>query len=175
MFKENRDKSNFQWKDLGNIEDGRPNLGDSVPVSVYRLMQFTLRDAIIEKYSPEIADKIFYDAGFLAGKQFCKNILSKNSSTDEFISHLQSKMKEFNIGILRVEELDTDNMHMFFSIEEDLDCSGLEISNETVCDYDEGFIAGIMNEYTGQDFNCREIDCWASGARVCRFEVSKIK
>jgi hypothetical protein len=54
---------------------------------------------------------------------------------------------------------------------EDLDCSGLEVSDETVCDYDEGFIAGIFHEYTGERFSAREVDCWASGERVCRFEV----
>ena len=34
------------------------------------------------------------------------------------------------------------------------------------------FIAGIFREYTGEEFNAREVDCWATGERVCRFEVS---
>ncbi|MEG0016657.1 MAG: 4-vinyl reductase, partial [Gordonibacter sp.] len=41
--------------------------------------------------------------------------------------------------------------------------------NEVVCTYDEGFLAGILNVYSGKTYRVREIDCWANGARVCRF------
>ena len=34
---------NFSWKQLGDIQEGRPNLGNKTDVSVYRLMQFTMR------------------------------------------------------------------------------------------------------------------------------------
>jgi hypothetical protein len=57
-------------------------------------------------------------------------------------------------------------------VAEDLDCSGLPVSGDTVCEFDEGFIAGIFREYAGEEFSAREVDCWASGERVCRFEVS---
>ena len=53
-----------------------------------------------------------------------------------------------------------------------MDCSCLPITGENVCTYDEGFIAGILNEYTGKTYDVREIDCWASGERVCRFKGS---
>jgi predicted hydrocarbon binding protein len=52
-----------------------------------------------------------------------------------------------------------------------LDCSGLPISGDTVCFYDEGFISGILSLYTGRKMKAAEIDCWATGARTCRFEV----
>jgi hypothetical protein len=32
---------NFTWKDLGDIQVGRPNLGPETQVAVYRLMQYT--------------------------------------------------------------------------------------------------------------------------------------
>ena len=58
------------------------------------------------------------------------------------------------------------------TVEEDLDCSGLPVSGETVCDYDEGFIAGVLEAYTKKAFHVKEIDCWASGGRVCRFHAT---
>lgn len=57
------------------------------------------------------------------------------------------------------------------TMDEDLDCSGLPTSGETVCEYDEGFLAGVLGEYTGRTFTAREIDCWAGGERTCRFKV----
>ena len=35
MFAEERDRCQFKWEDLGDVESGRPNLGQSVPVLVY--------------------------------------------------------------------------------------------------------------------------------------------
>jgi predicted hydrocarbon binding protein len=60
-------------------------------------------------------------------------------------------------------------------VSEDLDCSGLPVYGETVCDFDEGFIAGIFHVYTGKEFIVKEIDCWSTGDRTCRFTVNLVK
>jgi hypothetical protein len=76
------------------------------------------------------------------------------------------------IGILRTEKADWANQTLMLTISEDLDCSGLPVSEETVCDFDEGFLAGILAAYSGQEFDVKEINCWLSGGRVCRFAVT---
>jgi predicted hydrocarbon binding protein len=68
-----------------------------------------------------------------------------------------------------------ENMRFTLTVAEDLDCSGLPFTDEVVCQYDEGFIAGILEAYTGKRFFAKEIDCWASGDRVCRFDVKEVK
>jgi predicted hydrocarbon binding protein len=171
MFKEEREELMFDWGMLGDVEEGRPNLGASMDVNVYRLMQFTLRDVLIKQYDTETADRIFYDAGQHAGRLFCKELINKNADFNDFIIELQDKLKQLKIGILRVEKADMDTMNFTLSIAEDLDCSGLPVSDETICTYDEGFINGLFLEYTGQSFDVQEVDCWCSGDRVCRFDV----
>lgn len=42
-------KAGFRWEDLGDITAGRLNLGENMPVIIYRLFQYTLRD-ILEKH-----------------------------------------------------------------------------------------------------------------------------
>lgn len=64
---------------------------------------------------------------------------------------------------------------LVLTVSEDLDCSGLPVFGETVCDYDEGFIAGIFEEYAGKKITAKEVDCWATGDRTCRFEVKPIE
>ncbi len=172
MFKEERDENTFSWKDLGNIEQGRPNLGPLCPVTVYRLMQYTLRDELIKQFDAAKGKEIFTNAGRLAGKEFCRNMLDTKLSFNEFIADLQRKLKDLNIGILKIEKADTDKMRFILTVAEDLDCSGLPLSGETICEYDEGFIAGILDAYTGKEFHAKEVDCWASGDRVCRFAVN---
>jgi predicted hydrocarbon binding protein len=72
-----------------------------------------------------------------------------------------------------MEKLDNETGEIVLTVGEDLDCSGLPVTGETVCSYDEGFLAGVLEAYTGTAYNVREVDCWASGARVCRFKGRK--
>ena len=174
MFKEDRDTPRFQWKDLGDIEAGRPNLGSTTSVAVYRLMQYTLRDILIARYDPDTASEILREAGKLAGTEFCRNILKKYLDFNGFFADLQSQLKVFGVGIMRMEKSDLAGLEFVMTVSEDLDCSGLPLFEETVCEYDEGFIAGVLTVYTGKEFLVREIDCWASGERTCRFTARAI-
>jgi hypothetical protein len=173
MFKEERDSQNFKWDMLGDIALGRPNLGSTVELSIYRLMQYTVRDVMIKEIGVEKADKIFYDAGDLSGREFYKNMITKKGNLNDFIDELQSILKELKIGILRMESADLDKMELVLTLAEDLDCSGLPVSDEAICTYDEGFIRGLLWEHTGKNFKVKEIDCWCSGDRVCRFRATQ--
>ncbi|MDF2930111.1 MAG: 4-vinyl reductase [Anaerospora sp.] len=131
-----------------------------------------MRDVLNREYGCEQASNLLREAGKLAGTEFCKNMIDKNLEFDSFVAQLQKKLAELKIGILRLESADMDKLEFILTVEEDLDCSGLPITEESVCDYDEGFIAGILNEYTGKQFTAKEIDCWATGDRTCRFLVT---
>ncbi len=171
MFKEERNRYEFEWRDIGDIKVGRPNLGAQVPVLAYRLMQYTLRDVLIARLGVEAANKILVEAGRQAGTHFCENLLDRSADLNGFVARLQHVLKEQAIGILRIESMDIENMHFILTVAEDLDCSGLPCTDEVVCQYDEGFIAGILEAYMGIPFLAKEIDCWANGDRVCRFDV----
>lgn len=161
----------FQWDDLGDIELGRPNLGQQLPVVVYRLAQYTMREALVQRYGDETAAKVLWESGWIAGREFCINLLDRNQPLNAFIAQLQVRLKELSIGVLRVEKANLDNLIFTLTVSEDLDCSGLSVSGNTVCDYDEGFIAGLLYAYTGKPFIAKEVDCWATGDRTCRFDV----
>jgi len=175
VFKKVRKHEDFDWADLGNIKEGRGDLGEEMPVLVYRLMQYTMLDELSKTYGLEKANKHFYNAGYLAGSEFTKNVLDTNDEFNDFIASLQKALEELKIGILRIESFDSDTGNIVLTVGQDLDCSGLPITNENVCIYDEGFIAGILETYTGTKYEVREVDCWASGDRVCRFEALAVK
>jgi predicted hydrocarbon binding protein len=169
MFKEEREESSFEWSMLGDIEEGRPNLGALVHVAVYRLMQFTLRDILIRDFGVEVADRVFFDAGKKAGEAYYENVITEKKDLDGLFADLQKTMKDLGIGIFRVESADREKASFVITVAEDLDCSGIPVCDEEICTYDEGFIAGLLLAYSGQDFNVKEVDCWCSGGRVCRF------
>lgn len=168
----------FNWDIIGDIEEGRPNLGRMVDITLYRLLQYTFRDVAERQLGTETCDKLFYDAGLLAGRFFFDRFMAEHAKAElnDFVAELQKKLKELGIGILRIEKADIESGQFILTVSEDLDCSGLPDIGIEVCNYDEGFIAGIFQKYTGEnDFFAKEIDCWASGDRTCRFEVKKNK
>lgn len=162
----------FCW-DLLGIEDGRPNLGTKVELEMYRLMHFTLRDVLEGKYGREAADEAFFEAGKLAGTEFYARYIDPVASLDEFINKTQKVLKEKNIGILKLEEDLLEQGRVLLTIDEDLDCSGMPETDYETCIYDEGFISALFEQFTRKKWRAREIDCWCTGARTCRFLIKE--
>jgi predicted hydrocarbon binding protein len=164
---------NFSWDLLGDIDLGRPNLGNEIKLEVYRLMQFTLRDVIEAEYGTEKTDKLFYEAGKIAGKAFNEHMLQNCADMKEFVKKLQQTLKDMKIGILRVEYMASDAGKIVLTMDEDIDCSGLPELDFETCIYDEGFISGILEKFTGSEYSVKEVDCWCTGERTCRFSAEK--
>lgn len=162
---------NFSWDQLGDITEGRPNLGSKTSVAVYRLMQYTMRAVLEKEYGEERTRELLLMAGRLAGSEFCKNVLDVSLPLGKFMAQLHKALVDLSVGIMKVEESDPENLKFTVTVSEDLDCSGLPVKGVTVCDYDEGFIEGIFHVYTGRDFTVKEIDCWTTGERTCRFAI----
>lgn len=153
----------------------RDNLGDQIPVTVYRLLEYAIREVLEEHFGKEEQQRIFREAGFRAGEYFAKNFLDITLPINEFLAQLHKELESLKIGVLRIEELDEKTGRFTMTVAEDADCSGLPVLGETVCNYDEGFLSGVLTTYTGRAYTVREVDCWATGDRVCRFcaEVSE--
>ena len=167
----NEQNANFSWQDLGDLIAGRPNLGPTTSVAAYRLMQFTLLDVLRRRIGPVETEKVLYEAGTLAGREFCLNLLDRTLPFDQFIAALQQQLRDHHIGIMRVERVDADQHRFQLAVAEDLERSGMPVTDDTICTYDEGFLAGVFSAYTGQPYVAREVDCWGLGSRTCRFDL----
>ncbi|MDD3402336.1 MAG: 4-vinyl reductase [Hespellia sp.] len=161
----------LKWNALGNIEAGRENLGSSMPVAVYRLMEYSMREALEAELGKDEAARIFRKAGESVGREIAENALDLSQDINGVVAQLQELFKKMQIGVLRIEKLEAQTGTMYMTVSEDLDCSGLPVTGETVCFYDEGMIKGILDAYTSKQYEVREIDCWCTGSRVCRFRA----
>ncbi|MFH0879865.1 MAG: V4R domain-containing protein [Lentisphaerota bacterium] len=171
MFNEERTEFKFEWSHLGDIDKGRPQLGSYTNVAIYRLMQFTLRDACIKHTDVATTSRIFYDAGFNAGRAIYENMLGHPAEFNEFAQKLRELLEAFSVGLLNFEEADLETMSFKLTISEDLDCSGVPEQKESICTFDEGFIAALLESFTGVKFIVKEVDCWCTGNNTCRFEA----
>jgi predicted hydrocarbon binding protein len=167
-------KYEFSWDVVGaDLELARPSMGKTLSVEMYRLLQFTMRDILEQRYGTEIVDTLFFEAGVLAGKSFFERYLQNSADVNTLVKTIQNKFQELGVGIFRVEVADAEGKSFIFVVDEDLDCSGLPDTMDHICVYDEGFIKGILDAYTSSNYKVKEIDCWCSGARTCRFSAEK--
>jgi predicted hydrocarbon binding protein len=138
-------------------------------LEVYRLMQFTLRDVLERRYGEELVDSHFYEAGYLAGHHYYEHLIGPVADLQEFVRRAGQSLLDFGIGILAVEEADVVSGKFVITVSEDVDCSGLPRQNSPICTYDEGFISALLESFSGCKYIVREVDCWTTGARTCRF------
>lgn len=154
---------------------GRGNLGNEIPVFVYRLLEYSMREELSDQFGKEEQIRLFRNAGYRAGEYFARRMLDAALPFPKFFAQLQELAARYRIGVLRIEHMDEDTGTIILTVAEDVDCSGLPLLGETVCNYDEGFISGILSTYTGKEYLVAEIDCWAAGDRVCRFRAETSK
>lgn len=165
-----KEQKKYELADYMDFDiNGRENLGSSIPVSVYRLLEYSVREEVTERFGREIQAEIFRGAGRRAGNYFAQKMLDITLPYNAFIAQLQTRMAELKIGVLRIEKFNQETGRIVLTVSEDVDCSGLPLLGEYICNFDEGFIAEILSVYTGKHYTAEEVDCWATGDRVCRF------
>jgi len=105
---------------------------------------------------------------------FAVHMLKPDEGLNGYIRQIQTVFRDLKIGILRVEETSGDGSRIVVTVGEDLDCSGLPDHGEEICVYDEGFLCGMLEYITGDNWRVEETDCWCTGDRVCRFEAHRV-
>ena len=96
----------------------RGNLGAELPVIVYRMFEFALREELAQRFGKEAQVEAFRGAGRRAGEYFARHFLDMNQPMDQFIGQLQQKMQEFRIGVLRVEDVDEASGKIILTVSE---------------------------------------------------------
>lgn len=59
-------------------ENGRENLGAELPVAVYRLLEYSIREELASRFGKEKQIEIFRSAGFRAGTYFAEKYLDSS-------------------------------------------------------------------------------------------------
>ncbi len=164
----------FSWGRMGDIKAARPTMGEDMKVIVYRLLQQSLMDVLVRNVGTIKSDHYFIESGRLAGYEFAMHELTLEQTFEDFIKQLADTVFKLKIGILTLESYNADTGELSISIANDLDCSGISAQNQAICKFDEGFLAGLLGAFTGEDYDFKEVDCWGQGEGTCRF-IGNIK
>ena len=67
-------------------EKSRGNLGEELPVLVYRMLEYSLREELCQRFGKETQIDVFRNAGRMAGEYFAKHMLNLDQPLDSFVS-----------------------------------------------------------------------------------------
>ncbi|WP_448589376.1 hypothetical protein [Thermodesulfobium sp.] len=155
---------------VGNLDAGRPNLGLLMPVFMCRFFLISVQEKLREKFGQLEADKVFYEAFFLAGNEFCEKFVSHEGDVKKFLISLQTSFKDQRLGILQLEDIDLNSLYFEVSLLEDVFCSGIQ-QEEHLLSLSEGFLAGIFSFYFKRIFEARALSLWNGLNPKSTFEI----
>lgn len=144
-------------------------------VVMYRLFQQTLRFVMEKEMGVSKVDRLFRKAGWQAGFHFFKRFCGSPATVQELFRIVEERFREMGIGIFRVEFCDVEELFFSLTVSEDLDCSGYPDTGKAICMYSEGLLQGLLEAFTGCPFKVHEVECWGTGAQMCRFNARVLR
>jgi uncharacterized protein len=143
--------------DVGNaLSILRPTLGDQAGIGLYRLLRLVALEDIIGRGAAGTA--------YIAGKKLGAGLQLK--SLDDFLG-LCAALK---IGVIEVPTLTANHAHV--DVYECVTCSGMAPVGRTLCSFEGGLIAGVVEHVVGKRTRAREVTCIGGlGHDSCGFDL----
>jgi uncharacterized protein len=134
----------------------RPKLGDQAGVALYRLLRLVALEDIIGRGAGATA--------YVAGKKLGQNL--GITKLDAFLELCSS----ISLGIIHVPVLTASRVYV--DVYECVTCSGMEPVGRTLCQFEAGLVAGVVQMIVGKPTKAREMTCIGGlGHDSCGVEV----
>jgi predicted hydrocarbon binding protein len=134
----------------------RPTLGDQAGIGLYRLLRLVALEDIIGRGAAGTA--------YIAGKKLGTGL--RLGSLDEFLALCTA----LRIGVIQVPTLTANRAHV--DVYECVTCSGLAPVGRTLCSFEGGLIAGVVESVVGKRTRAREVTCIGGlGHDACGFDL----
>ena len=150
---------------------GRHKLGQLVPVNVFR----ALRLEGMKEIAGRGANAIIYRGGRNLGVNIGRDIsaqLANPGNLNDYLAAVVHAFEQLQIGLVSVAGGSFENGQVYIDVKECVTCAGIPNIGETVCHFEGGVIAGIVQHFTGTVVTCKELQCWGNGDKTCFFEVN---
>lgn len=134
----------------------RPKLGDRAGVALYRLLRLVALEDIIGRGAGATA--------YVAGKKLGQNL--GITTLDQFLELCAS----ISLGIVKVPVLSASRIYV--DVYECVTCSGMAVVGRTLCQFEAGLVAGVVQAITGKPTKAKELTCIGGlGHDSCGVEV----
>ncbi len=134
----------------------RPQLGDRAGVALYRLLRLVALEDIIGRGAGATA--------YVAGKKLGQNL--GITKLEDFLALCQA----ISLGIVQVPVLTASRIYV--DVYECVTCSGMAPVGRTLCQFEAGLVAGVVQAITGKQTKAKEMTCIGGlGHDSCGVEV----
>jgi predicted hydrocarbon binding protein len=134
----------------------RPKLGDRAGVALYRLLRLVALEDIIGRGAGATA--------YVAGKKLGQNLGLTN--LEDFLGLCSS----ISLGIIKVPVMTSSRIYV--DVYECVTCSGMRPVGRTLCQFEAGLVAGVVQTVTGKPAKAKELTCIGGlGHDSCGVEV----
>ena len=134
----------------------RPKLGDRAGVALYRLLRLVALEDIIGRGAGATA--------YVAGKKLGMNLGLTN--LEDFLGLCSA----ISLGIVKVPVMTASRIYV--DVFECVTCSGMAPVGRTLCQFEAGIVAGVVQSITGKQTKAKEMTCIGGlGHDSCGVEV----
>jgi len=134
----------------------RPQLGDRAGVALYRLLRLVALEDIVGRGAGATA--------YVAGKKLGQNL--GITKLDDFLALCSA----ISLGVVQVPVMTSSRIYV--DVYECVTCAGMKPVGRTLCQFEAGIVAGVVQTITGKPTKAKEMTCIGGlGHDSCGVEV----
>lgn len=155
---------------MGLIQDvsksNRPVLGNDIPILIFRVFRH-FSAGYMEEVLGRGAGVVFQNAGRELGRE--AGAMLYNPSADEYLKNVCQFVSDSKIGLLTPREVGADRLVV--DLDECITCAGMTPIGKRICQFEVGFVAGIVEVLTKKKPKAHESLCNMNNERCCQVTV----
>ena len=157
---------------VGDAVKGRPTLGPTVPISMFRAMRLLGMmqglDALIGD-----ASTLVYSSGREVGRSIGAQLAeAARGDLGTFVELVVKKLADLGVGRVSLAEARPEDGYLLVDVDECITCSGMDPIGKRICHFEAGMISSIIEAFTRKTNNVIETKCNGTGDGVCQFAVT---
>jgi uncharacterized protein len=158
------DTSVSKIEEIAKID--RPQLGDTVPLLVFRAFRHFSSD-YVEEIMGRGVSTVFQNGGRELGREVGRNLYS--SDLHQYLGSVVQWVWECGVGVLKPVELSESNI--ILALDECITCAGMDNIGKRICHFEVGLVAGVVETFLQRKVPAEESKCGANGEGTCEVTV----
>lgn len=161
--------------ELGDPAAGRPNLGETTSVTIFRVVRnLAMGNALKTLVGEDRANEFLYHSGQTVGAALHNKLLTDVTDLNVFVEKVTTLLEDLGVGRLSIVQAKPDKGLFELKVDECVSCAGVGNLGKVLCYFEAGVISGLLGAFTGKKVRVDETKCWGKGDTTCQFKAKVV-